>query len=100
MGLFGQNHEEKMELEIIKLQALAIERLTRQKEPLVATALRANYITIDTSGNIIFNTSTTNSMAAQNVTVTPTQNTVPGQIVPLAADLVTVLPISSITPGS
>lgn len=100
MGLFGDNKQEKTELEIIKLQAEIIRDLTRTKALPQAAALRANYITIDPSGNIIFNTSTTNSMAAQNVNVLGNQNTVPGQIVPVAADGVTVLPISSIQAGS
>ena len=100
MGLFGESNQEK-ELEIIKIQAEIIRDLTRQKELPKATALRANYITTDSSGNLIFNnTSTTNSMAAQNVNVLGNQNTVPGQIVPLAADLATVLPFSSIQAGS
>jgi hypothetical protein len=100
MGLFGDSQSEKELIATVKLQAETIERLTRKKEPPKASALRANYLTVDSAGNIIFNTSITNSMAAQNVNVLGTQNTVPGQLVPVLADGVTPLPISSIQAGS
>ena len=65
-----------------------------------AKFLKASYYTVDQSGNIIFNISNSNSMAAQTITVLPGQNTVPGQIVPVAADGVTKEPISTINAGS
>jgi hypothetical protein len=100
-SIFGESKQEKEEFNIIERLLSIIENLTRPAhKPPKATALKANYITVDKSGNLIFNNSTTNSMAAQNVTVSSSQNSVPGQIVPVAADLVTVLPISSIQPGS
>jgi hypothetical protein len=100
-SIFGESKQEKEEFRIIERLIGIIENLTRQtNNPPKAAALKASYITVDKSGNIIFNNTNSNSMAAQNVTVLGTQNTVPGQIVPVAADGVTVEPITSITAGS
>jgi hypothetical protein len=100
-SIFGESKQEKEEFNIIERLLSIIENLTRPaQKPPKATALKANYITVDKSGNLIFNNSTTNSMAAQNVNVLGTQNTVPGQLVPVLADGVTPLPISSIQAGS
>lgn len=102
--MFG-NHE-KQQLEII--QELAknnshltniVDRLLKEREKPNAFALQANYLTVDPSGNIIFNTSKKPQMP-QSITVLPAQNTVPGQLVPVASDNTTVEPISTIQPGS
>jgi len=97
MGLFGETKIEKSEFSVIDKLLQIILNLTGAKP---AKSLRANYWVVDKSGNLIFNTSKSNSMAAQTITVLPNQNTVPGQLVPVAADGVTVEPISSINAGS
>jgi hypothetical protein len=103
MNLFGPSSSEKEDIKIIDRLLGIVENLTSsgKKSPeSVAKSLKASYYTVDKSGNIIFNISNTNSMAAQTITVLPNQNTVPGQIVPVAADGVTVEPISAINAGS
>lgn len=100
MSLFGASKTEKEELRIIEKLVDIIDRLTREQEQAVSHSLSATYWTIDPSGNIIFNTKKSNSMAAQTITLLPNQNTVPGQLVPLASDGVTVEPISTINAGS
>jgi hypothetical protein len=64
-----------------------------------AKSLSADYFTIQNGDILIINSKTSNQMA-QTVTVLGTQNTLPGQIVPVAADNVTVEPISTIQAGS
>lgn len=99
MHIFGSSKEEKEELRIIERLVCIVDRLT-ERQPSPTKGLSANYITVDPSGNLIFNIKNSNSMAAQTITVLPSQNTVPGQIVPVAADGVTVEPISTINAGS
>lgn len=76
------------------------ERILHHKHHHGPKTLRAIYETVDASGNIVFDNLNNNSMAAQTITVLPNQNTVPGQLVPVAADGVTVEPISTINAGS
>src|SRR6202021_3190413 len=97
--MFGESKEEKEEFHIINRLLGIVANRTHQNHhghrPPHSTALKANYLTVDKSGNIIFHNSNNNLMA-QTITVLGTQNTVPGQLVPVAADNVTVEPISTI----
>jgi hypothetical protein len=104
--LFGGNNEkeelsiieqllcnEKRLLDIIEREQSLVWYLTHKNEPSKAAALTAQYSLINSSNKI-------KSKMAQTITVLGSQNTVPGQIVPVAADNVTVEPISSIQAGS
>lgn len=61
--------------------------------------LTANYYTVSKSGDIIFNKSNNNQMG-QTIQVGASQNSVPGQLIGLAADGVTQEPLSGLQPGS
>lgn len=108
MSLFGESKKEKEELEIIEalveqntLALKIIDKLTIPLNAPNAAALKAIYSIATKTGDIqIFNSNKINSIMAQTITVLPGQNTVPGQLVPVASDNTTVEPISTITAGS
>src|SRR5580692_1216531 len=79
---------------IAELTSMVNRLLPRQHIP-TAAALRACYIT---QGNREAHKN--KLMASQTITVLSTQNTVPGQIVPVAIAGVTVEPITTINAGS
>jgi hypothetical protein len=93
---------QSIELRVIEQLVEVVDRLTRTIDRLLshpptplATSLRANYPTIAKN-----QTAKTIDFMAQTITILGTQNTVPGQLTPIAADGVTVEPITTIQPGS
>lgn len=93
---------ERLELRIIEQLTQANLRLTELVARLtpipvipIARSLRSTYTIAKDQLK-----QTNDLMAAQTITVLGTQNSVPGQLTPLAADGITVEPITTITPGS
>lgn len=86
------------QVEIIYRQSETIDHLVRHPPPPrlpIAKSLRANYPTIAKN-----QVSKTSDFMAQTITVLGTQNSLPGQLTPIAADGVTVEPITTIQPGT
>jgi hypothetical protein len=100
-------HHEQEDLEIIQYLAKSnlhltyiVDRLLKDRDKPRAFALTANYITLDPSGNLLINNSNQPQKMPQTINVLPAQNTVPAQLVPVAADNTTVEPITTLQPGS
>lgn len=105
MSLF-ETKMEKEQLQIIDEQAKSIRELVHIVDnllsPKTAAApafLGASYITLDSSNNFVYS-NLKNIKMAQTINILSTQNTVAGQITPVAADGITVEPITTINPGS
>jgi|SRR6187402_154657 len=106
MSLFGLSHLEKQEFELIEKLVGIVDRLTfqeleRERRKPKAHHLKAVYAIVTDSADIqLVYLNKTKINMPQTITVLDGQNTVPGQLVPLAADNVTVEPISTINAGS
>lgn len=107
MGLWGESKTEKEAFEIIdrllhneSTLLHIVERLLPKEPPSPKSwYLKSIYHVVTPSGDINFVNNKKSNMP-QTITVLDGQNNVPGQLVPLAADGVTIEPISTINAGS
>jgi hypothetical protein len=105
-AMFGYEKRERQQWHLIERLADANCQILRILECLVcakpqaeARSLAARYYLVTAEGDILITSENTQTMA-QTITVQPGQNHVPGQLIPLAADNVTVEPISTIQAGT